>query len=102
MKKKKNKMTPYLFAFLGPIIILVLNYLFANETPKTFTDYLNVLFCALPHLWGYMFFIYFLGMENYIDTGYAPITLVTFLTPITVIAILLKIFFWIKAQYFGS
>lgn len=102
MKKQKTKMTPYLFAFIGPIVILILNYLLATETPKTFTDYLNVLLYALPHLWGYMFFIYFLGMEKYVDTGYSPITLITFLTPTTIIALLLKLFLWVKGQYFGS
>lgn len=78
-----------------PIFILIVNNLVSKEKPKTFVSYLDILLRSLPHLYGYMLLLYYLGMENIADTGWAPITMITVLVPISIIALLLKFFFWL-------
>jgi len=88
----------YLFTIAGPVLIIVLNYWATKVKPINISDYVNILIRALPDEFGYMFFLYYLDTEKIVDAGWAPITLVTFLIPISIILLLLKIFFWLKLK----
>jgi galactitol-specific phosphotransferase system IIC component len=84
------------YTLLMPVLILVINYWVTQKKPKDISDYINILVRSLPHQYGYVFFLYYLGNEKIADTGWAPITLLTFLIPISIVALLLKLFYWVK------
>ena len=91
-------MIPYVYILGGPILILVINYLVTNPRPRILSEYVDVILRSLPHLFGYMFFLYYLGNEEIAYVGWGPITLFTFLIPITVIVLLLKLYFLIRGK----
>ena len=95
-------MMPFVYTILIPVLIIAINYLVTKNRPQRASDYINILVRSLPHQYGYMFFLYYLGNEKIADTGWAPITLITFLIPISIILILLKIFYWVKNRKLNS
>jgi hypothetical protein len=82
----------YVYTALVPFLILVANYL-ATLKCKHKTQYTDVLLRTLLWTFGYTFFLYYLDAESLLDAGWAFITLITFLIPISVIIILLKLFY---------
>ena len=72
-------MMPFVYTILIPVLIIAINYLVTKNRPQRASDYINILVRSLPHQYGYMFFLYYLGNEKIADTGWAPITLITFL-----------------------
>jgi len=86
----------YFYALMLPIIILVIAYYKSTPTPKDFYGYLTLLFKSFPSLFAYGFFLYFLDMEKYIDTGWSFYSLMFFLVPIAIIVLFLKVFYWFK------
>lgn len=95
-------MMPFIYTILIPVLIIAINYWVTKNRPLKASDYINILVRSLPHQYGYMFFLYYLGNEKIADTGWAPITLITFLIPISIILILLKIFYWMKNRKLNS
>jgi len=88
----------YFYTVVIPIVIVVLGYFFKKPKPKFFTEYISLLVQSLPYLFCYAFFIYFLEMEHYINIGWGFYTLIFFLLPIAIIALILKLFFWFKQK----
>jgi len=84
------------YTYLIPLIIIGLNFWFTKKTIKKISEYVKVMFRAIPHLYGYLFFIYYLGQEHEIDTGYSTISLTIFPIPISLSIFLLRIIYWIK------
>lgn len=88
----------YVYTILIPSIILVLNYWAVKSKPKKASEYVNFLFRTLPHMLGYMFFLYYLEREKDVHTGGADLGLFIFLIPVTVIMVLLKFYYFIKGR----
>ena len=86
----------YVYTVLIPILILLLGSYIANPRPKKIPDFVNLIFKMIPHFFGYTFFLYFLEMEGYIDTGWTFYTVLFYMIPISIIVIVLKIFYFFK------
>ena len=86
----------YIYTILIPALILVLNYCITVPKPQKLSEYVNLLLKTLPHLLGYVFFLYYIEREQNVHTGGADLGLFIFLIPITAIVLLLKLFYWIK------
>ncbi len=86
----------YVYTYLIPVLILGINYYATNPKPQRASEYVNLVLKTLPYEFGYMFFVYYIDREQHIDTGWSFLSLITILIPITVIVLLLKIFYWIK------
>jgi len=84
-----------IYSILTPLLILGLNYLVMAK-PLSFERFIHLLFRSLPHLFGYILLLYYLSVEYGVDVTWAPITLITFLTPIAILVIILKLFFWVR------
>jgi hypothetical protein len=67
----------WIYAIAIPILIVVINYLVTKNKTQKASVYINILLKSLPHQWGYAFFLYYLEQEQKVDTGWAPITLIT-------------------------
>lgn len=78
----------YVYTLLIPLLILGANYLATKPKPRKVSAHINVLLKALPHEWGYMFFLYYLETEKDIDIGWGALTVFFFLVPITVIVLI--------------
>ena len=88
----------YLFVILIPVLILGANYWASKHKPKKVDKWVNLLLKTLPHEWGYTFFVYYIDMEQKVDTDWAFLTLIMVLLPLTGIILLLKIFYWLKSK----
>jgi len=86
----------YVYTILIPILILLLSSYITNPRPKKISDFVNLIFKMIPHFFGYAFFLYFLEMEGYIDTGWTFYTVLFYMILISIIVIILKIFFFLK------
>ena len=85
------------YTILIPLLILWLNYL-ASSKPFSFKKGVYLLVKSLPHLFGYVLFLYYMGKEFGWDVSSAMYSFTFFLIPISVIAILLGAFFWIRSR----
>jgi hypothetical protein len=88
----------YLFVILIPVLILGANYWASKQKPKTVSEWANLILRTLPHEWGYAFFVYYIDMEQKVNTGWAFLTLVMILLPLTVVILFLKLFYWLKSK----
>lgn len=86
----------YIYSVLIPLLIMFISYYLTTQKPKKASEYVSLLLKIIPSLFGYAFFLYFLESESYINSDWTFYTVIFFLIPITVIAILLKVFYWIK------
>lgn len=86
----------YVYTVLTPILILMLGSYIANPRPKKIPDFVNLIFKMIPHFYGYAFFLYFLEMEGYIDTVWSFYTVLFYMTPISIIVVILKIIYFLK------
>lgn len=85
-----------IYSYIIPLIIIGLNF-WGSKTPiGEFSGYVKIVFRAIPHLFGYLFFLYYLGQEHNIDVGYSPIAIAIFLIPISLIVCVLRVIYWIK------
>ena len=86
----------YLWTIIVPVLILVISSYCFDIKKMSFENALNLIIKSSPYLYGYSFFLYFLENENFINVDWTFYTIWLFLTPITVSAILIKVFLWIK------
>ena len=86
------------YTIVIPILIVIINYLVTKNKPRKASGYIDILLKSLPHEYGYMFFLYWLEEEQKVNTGWAPITLINVLFPITVVLLLLKMLNWIFSR----
>lgn len=93
-------MIQLILVIVVPLLIVFLHYVFERKTNSILITILDAVFKSLPNQFGYMFFLYYLGMENIIDTGWTPITLIIFLIPITIIVLFLKLILWVRNKKF--
>jgi hypothetical protein len=89
-------MTIYIYSIFIPVLILFLGYYFSNPKPKSTLQFINLIFKMLPHLYGYMFFLYYIGREQGVRTGGADLGFGIFFVPISVVIILIKLFYWFR------
>jgi hypothetical protein len=89
----------YALTILAPILILFLTAYCFNIKAISFENTLDLAIKSSPYLYGYSFFLYFLERENYINVDWTFYTIWFFLTPIITLAILIKLFLWIKAHW---
>lgn len=83
----------YIYVIVFPLVILLLGGYLKKEKLNTFGGITSCIFRMLPTLWLYVFFIYFLEMEEYIDIGWVFYTLLFFMLPISIIVIIIEFFF---------
>lgn len=81
----------YLLSIFIPIGIALIAYLILGF-PKDFFGHIKVIIKVLPYIFLYALLLYFLQMENYFNSGWAFISLMFFLVPITVIVIGIYLF----------
>lgn len=86
----------YVYTIVIPVLILLLGYYLTKPHPTKLSDFVNLIFKMIPHFFGYSLLLYFLEMEEYIDTSWTFYTMLFFLIPISVIIVILKIFYSIK------
>ena len=82
----------YLATLAFPALIIVIHFFVFKIKLEHFSDLISILFRSLPFLFAYTFLLYFLSMENYLDTGWAFYSLLFFLIPISLILAILKLF----------
>lgn len=87
----------YIYTILLPVIILLLNYVLEGK-PTTKRRIINYFFKSLLWLIGYALLIYFLEMENYIDSGWAFYTLLFFITFAAIIIVPIRLFYFFKKE----
>lgn len=92
----------YLYTILGPVLILLINYSKIKPKPRRVNEYAGAFLLSSPHLFGYAFFLYFMEKENHINTSWTFYTVLFFSIPFTLIALLIKIIYWIKNRKFVS
>jgi len=86
----------YLYTIVLPIFILIANYFLLKIKPKRADEYVDLIFKTIPHVFGYSFLLYFLESEKHINTSWTFYSIHFFLIPITLIVLLLKIFYGVK------
>lgn len=87
----------YFYTILLPILILLLVY-FIEGKPDSKRKFVNYFFKSFIILIIYGLFLYFLEMENYINSGWAFYTIMFFLIPFGIIIIPLRIYFSFKKE----
>ena len=88
----------YVYTILIPVLIVAGSYLAtAKYKPKYW--YVDVLLKALFWTYFYTFFLYYLDSENKIDSGWAFVTLITFLMPVSAIIFILKLYSIFKQNW---
>jgi heme/copper-type cytochrome/quinol oxidase subunit 4 len=87
----------YFYTILLPLVILLLNY-FVEGKPNTKRKIISYFFKSFLFLIIYTLLIYFLEMENYIDSGWAFYTLLFFLIPFAIIIIPIRLYYYIKKE----
>jgi len=88
----------YIYVIFVPLLILLIGYTLRVPKPKTFSGYIRLTVKLLPYLFCYSFLLYFLEMENVIETTWAFYTLMFYLLPAAVITLLLYFYFWFKKR----
>lgn len=86
----------YVFVVFIPLVILLLGYVFSAAKPNSFPSYIKLIVKVLPYLFCYGLLLYFLEMENYIDTGWVFYSYTFFMLPVAIIALLLNLLYWVK------
>lgn len=86
----------YVYTIVIPILILLVNYFVTKNKPKKVVEYIGLLLRTIPIVFGYAFFLYFLEREKHINTSWAFYTVIFFLIPITIIALVMKLYYWIR------
>jgi hypothetical protein len=85
----------YVYSALMPFSILIIGY-YLDGKPNSFSGIVNMLFKILIYLFAYTFLIYYLEMENYINSSWSFYTLIFFLTPISIITVLFKLYYTLR------
>ena len=88
----------YICTIFVPVLMLLVVYFISNTKPRVFIDYVGLVLKTTPYLFGYSFFLYFLEKENFINTSWTFYSILFFLIPITVITMVIKIFYRIKVK----
>ena len=88
----------YIYSIVVPFLILLAYYLFSNPKPKKVNEIVDLLIKAVPNIFGYSFFLYFLERESYIKTSWTFYSVLFFLIPITIIVLVLKLYYLSKAR----
>jgi heme/copper-type cytochrome/quinol oxidase subunit 4 len=83
----------YVFALAIPLVILVVSFLFQRKGDGSRYLWLVSTVRSLPYQYIYLFLLYFLEMEDYVDSGGAFYTLFFFLVPISIIAVFFHLIF---------
>lgn len=86
----------YLLSVFIPIIILLIFYFINRHALNTMVSYVNLVFKTLPFFFIYSFVVYYIETRGLVNSGYATLAIITFLVPISIIIVILKIIFWYK------
>lgn len=85
----------YFYSILIPFLILTIGF-YLEGKPKRKLEIVNYFFKMFLVLVFYTLLIYFLEMENYIDSSWTFYTLYFFLIPFGLIIISLKLYYILK------
>ena len=87
----------YIYSIVIPFLILIIGYFIENR-PRKMKNIIDLLFKVIFVEFAYAFLIYFLEMENHIDSGWSFYSIIFFLIPISIIVLILKIFYFFKKE----
>jgi branched-subunit amino acid transport protein AzlD len=88
----------YAFAILFPLLILAALYYKRKPRLKVFSEYVDFAYRALPLGFVYALILYYLETEDLVDSGYAFLSLITFLIPLAIIVLALKSYYWFRQR----
>lgn len=88
----------YIYAIVSPVLVLVVLYYMRKPRLKTFIENVDFLYRGLPFLVVYALILYYLETENLINSGYAFLSIITFLVPLTIILFAIKSYHWCRQR----
>jgi hypothetical protein len=90
-------MSFYIYSILVPLIIFMVFVFIQRSRDGSNYLFLRGFLRALPYLFFYLFLLYYLEREGFIDSGWAFYALIFFLLPMALIAIIFHLIF--KKKY---
>lgn len=87
----------YLYVFIIPISIIVVGYYLEGKPTKT-REWVNFLFKVVNTYFTYALLLYYLGGEEFLNTGLSFVTVFLFTIPLGIIVIPLKIYYFFKKE----
>lgn len=88
----------YVYTIVLPVSILLVLYNTRKPRLITFIEYIDFIYRVLPFLVVYALILYYLENENLVNSGYAFLSLITFLIPLTMIVLSIKLFNWLRRR----
>lgn len=88
----------YVYAIVIPVLALVALYYMRRPRLKVFSEYIDFIYRALPFLIAYALVLYCLETNDLVNSGYAFLAFITFLAPLTVIILALKLYNWFRLR----
>lgn len=83
-----KKFMYYILSILFPLGIVFITYVICGY-PKSFFNHIKVFVKALPYIYCYTLFLYFLQMEDIFYSGWTFVAIIFFLIPISIILYLI-------------
>jgi hypothetical protein len=93
-----QKVLFYVYVLIIPVLILVVGYFIKTSKPIRFYEYLKLFVIMLPFEYIYAGIVYHLDVHNVLGANWASFTILFFLVPISIIAILLFLFLWLRRK----
>ena len=87
----------YIYTILIPILIFVAGF-YLEGKPNKKRDVVSFLFKIFKTFFTYALLLYFLEMENYINSGWSFYSMLFFLIPFGIIIIPFKCYFLLKKE----
>lgn len=88
----------YIIVIVIPLVIALLSYVFTKKSDRFKWHLVRSVVKSLPYQYGYLFLLYFLEMENYVESNWQFYSLGFFLIPISIILLIIHFIFNRKAS----
>jgi len=83
----------YIIVIVIPLVIVLLSYIFTKRSDRFKWHLIRSVVKSLPYQYGYLFLLYFLEMEDYIESNWQFYSLAFFLIPISIILLIVHFLF---------
>jgi hypothetical protein len=83
----------YIIVIVIPLVIALLSYVFTKKSDRFKWHLIRSVVKSLPYQYGYLFLLYFLEMEDYIESNWQFYSLAFFLIPISIILLIVHFLF---------
>lgn len=78
----------YIIVIVIPLVIALLSYVFTKRSDRFKWHLIRSVVKSLPYQFGYLLLLYFLEMEDYIESNWQFYSLAFFLIPISIILLI--------------